>query len=661
MEIIMKSIVIGAILVLIRAVGLYAIEPVDPDLIPEGRRVLSYLDSIYGKKCLLAVENSGSAEEDVYKKTGRKPSIAAGEIWGFTKPHWEGNIFKKNLRRSVDHFIRCWKEGAIPVVRHHWGDPTDESAGFKSKEIDMAKAVTPGTAEYDSVWADIVRFGDVLEELADSSIPVLYRPLHEITGGWFWWNDADNPENTVKLWKMLFDYFVHERGIHNLIWVWSAGENGPDKPDAVSMRRSYYPGDEYVDIAGIDVYGSERDVPIYGAPKFHEVIKQVAPNKMVALSEAASIPEPDTILAHNGPFWLYSLNWYDMGVEKAQRVYNHDYYITRDELPDFTDENNCPFVRILSPQPGFGTLDAELTIEATASDKEGDVRQVEFFADGESIGVDNEAPWTFTWSGMDPGIYVITAEATDEGGLTLLSSPSRISVGLQNLAKGRPISTPWEYYISDAGPGAVVDGDIYTSTAMRANDTLEGADNIILTVDLEEPAEISRILTLWSGTNAEWFSVWISKDSVAWDSVGGRKGGWGLNNKWHEIDSIDTRAQYVQLRIVPAKISYRNTPLRMSVLNEIEIYGTGGTSVRHVTGPARSRKAPTIGRAVPFGTLGSLERLKGSNISLYTIRGRLLFSGKLDSPAKANRVRRLLEDGASVSVFRTEPSASETR
>jgi len=657
----MKSVTIGAFVVLIHAASLPAIEPADPDLIPEGRRVLNYLDSIYGKKCLLAVQNSGSAEKDVYEKTGRKPSVAAGEIWGFTKPHWEGKTFEKNLRRSVDDFIRCWKEGAIPVVRHHWGDPTDESAGFKSKEIDMAKAVTPGTAEYDSVWADIVRFGDVLEELADSSIPVLYRPLHEITGGWFWWNDSDNPENTVKLWKMLFDYFVHERGIHNLIWVWSAGENGPDKPDAVSMRRSYYPGDEYVDIAGIDVYGSESDVPIYGAPKFHEVIKQVAPNKMVALCEAASIPEPDTILAHNGPFWLYSMNWYDMSVDKAQRVYNHDYYITRDELPDFSDENNCPFVRILSPQPGFGISNSELTIEATASDKEGDVQKVEFFADEESIGVADEAPWTFTWSGMDPGIYVITAEATDEGGMTMLSSGIRISVGIENLAKGKPISTPWEYYISDDGLAPFVDGDIYTGAAMRANEADEGANSITITVDLEQPTEISRILTLWGGTNAERFSVWISDDSVAWDSVGGRKGGWGLNNKWDEIDSIDTRAQYVQLRIEPAKISFKGMPLRMSVLSEIEIYGTGGTGVRHVMAPAGVRQAPTIGRTMPFGAIGSLERLQGTRISLYTIRGRLIYRGRLDSRAVVNEVRRLLEDGSSVSVFRAEAPTWETR
>ncbi len=632
---------------------MYAIEPADPDLIPEGRRVLNYLDSIYGKKCLLAVQNSSSAEKDVYQKTGRKPSVAAIELWGFVSPHWEGKIFQKNVRSSVDDAIRSWKEGAIPVVRQHWQDPINEDAGFHSKEVDMAKLVTPGTAEYDSAWADIVRIGDVLEELADSGVPVLYRPLHEITGGWFWWNDADNPENTVKLWKMLFDYYVHDRGIHNLIWVWSAGENGPDKPDAVSMRQAFYPGDEYVDIAGIDVYGSEKDVPIYGAPKFHDVIKQVAPNKMVALCEAASIPEPDTILANNGPFWLYSMNWYDMGVEKAQRVYNHEYYITRDELPDFSDKNNCPFVRILSPQPGFGTSNSELTIEATASDKEGDVQQVEFFADGKSIGVADAAPWTFTWTGMDPGIYVITAEATDEGGLTMLSSESRISVGLENLAKEKPISTPWKYYISDNGLDPLVDGDIYTGAAMRAADSVEGARDLVLTVDLLQNVKISRIQTLWSKTNAEFFSIWISEDSVAWDSLGGRKGGWGLNNKWAELDSLDSRARYVQLRIEPAEISFKGTPLRMSVLNEIEIYGPGGTGIERLPGPAvAARKA--VRKRTLWMTESKMSIPEGTSVELFDMRGRLLFRSKIQNHLDRQRLNEHIKSrGKSVSVMKT--------
>jgi mannan endo-1,4-beta-mannosidase len=62
---------------------------------------------------------------------------------------------------------------------------------------------------------------DYLKQLADARVPVLWRPLHEIDGSWFWWTDAETPENTAALWRLMFDYFVNERELHNLIWVYN--------------------------------------------------------------------------------------------------------------------------------------------------------------------------------------------------------------------------------------------------------------------------------------------------------------------------------------------------------------------------------------------------------------------------------------------------------
>ena len=113
--------------------------------------------------------------------------------------------------------------------------------------------------------ADLKVTADYLKQLADARVPVLWRPLHEIDGGWFWWTDPEKPENTAALWRLMFDYFVKERKLHNLIWVYNAAHvSHALKPPAANFeeelahRKRYYPGPKYVDIASIDSYANPK-------------------------------------------------------------------------------------------------------------------------------------------------------------------------------------------------------------------------------------------------------------------------------------------------------------------------------------------------------------------------------------------------------------------
>jgi len=56
-----------------------------------------------------------------------------------------------------------------------------------------------------TVMDDLRQHADYLGQFAKARVPVLWRPLHEIEGGWFWWSDTKTPENTAKLWRMMFD------------------------------------------------------------------------------------------------------------------------------------------------------------------------------------------------------------------------------------------------------------------------------------------------------------------------------------------------------------------------------------------------------------------------------------------------------------------------
>ena len=86
-------------------------------------------------------------------------------------------------------------------------------------------------------------------------------------------------------------------------------------------------------------------------------------------------------------------------------------------------------MRITSPtdlqavEPGTSTLTAE------ATDAENDITAVEFFVDGESVGVDDTAPYSVDWTETEEDYYVVHAVATNDAGLTRASRKVRFTVG----------------------------------------------------------------------------------------------------------------------------------------------------------------------------------------------------------------------------------------
>lgn len=328
-----------------------AAEPVDPDLIPEARGVLKYLESIYGQKALVGQDKFGHAERG-FSASGKHPAIVSSDLSGFQNERWSAT-YRRTIQNAVDHSKDWWSEkGGIVSFAWHWANPLSDAGTFQATRpkfiaIDVGKVVTPGTKEHEAAMDDLAKHADYLEQLAKARVPVLWRPLHEIEGGWFWWSDTETPENTAALWRMVFDYLVKERELHNLIWVYSsalkAGSHGKDV-EAIDYRKRFYPGPEFVDIAGIDIYTNSW----FGWPDFREdafqkafdIMEKIAPDKMHALCECQGIPNPD-IMMNKGPKWLYCLPWYVGSTEKwnptdwVEKVYPHEFLITLDELPDF--------------------------------------------------------------------------------------------------------------------------------------------------------------------------------------------------------------------------------------------------------------------------------------------------------------------------------------
>lgn len=112
------------------------------------------------------------------------------------------------------------------------------------------------------------------------------------------------------------------------------------------------------------------------------------------------------------------------------------YYINRagDRIgvmtaPVGSSGNSPPSVSLLNPPDGATfTEPASITIDATASDTDGTILQVEFLVDGSVVGADTTSPYSYTWTNVVSGSYSLTVRATDNQGASTSSSAVGVTV-----------------------------------------------------------------------------------------------------------------------------------------------------------------------------------------------------------------------------------------
>lgn len=143
---------------------------------------------------------------------------------------------------------------------------------------------------------DIDNMAGQLMSLKDKGIPVLWRPLHEASGDWFWWG-ADGAENYCWLWKLMYTRMTEYFELDNLIWIW----NGQSKEYIV-------PSDTF-DIASVDIYISPDKE--YGSQYeyFASLQELLGKDKLIALSECSSVPDIDSVFRDNSVWSFFGL-WY---------------------------------------------------------------------------------------------------------------------------------------------------------------------------------------------------------------------------------------------------------------------------------------------------------------------------------------------------------------
>jgi mannan endo-1,4-beta-mannosidase len=291
-------------------------EPVNPDATPAAKKLLAYLYSIRGRKTILGLQISVEAEDkyiysDYMKALTRKsPELLGYDFIGYYKP---GNaslfiqeVYKKYLEGYIITLI--WQErrpfdnsslnSTNPLVRRDSIEGSfQEKTSVQEKLLDeqWKELTTPGTKLYDRWLSDIDTIATYLKALQDLGVPVLWLPYHGMNGVQF--RRGTGKDGSAKLYEMMYDRYVNYFHLNNLIWVWGPAA-APDVPDDPANEfENYFPGLDYVDVLGANVYHND-----YGKSRYTRLL-ELAKGKVIALTEVIEAPTPEVL--DEQPSWTY--------------------------------------------------------------------------------------------------------------------------------------------------------------------------------------------------------------------------------------------------------------------------------------------------------------------------------------------------------------------
>ena len=304
----------------------------------EALNVVDFLSASYGVTPISGATanvcwNINEAEW-VYRHTGKYPAMNC-----FDYIHLSESPASWIDYSDISVVEYWWNNNGLVSAAWHWKVPESKGSSklnmyTEFTSFDISRVLIEGSYENSIITADLEKLAGYLMLLKEKNIPVIWRPLHEASGGWFWWGAKDS-QSYRSLWIHMYELF-EKKGLNNLIWVWTS--EGDDD--------GWYPGDEYVDIISRDLYNNKTDE--YSLAEFDN-LKTRYPGKIIALSECGRTATISTSWAA-GAKWSWFCPWYDYDrtvnvgdaeFEKEQHIYADkiwwldavEYSVTRDKMP----------------------------------------------------------------------------------------------------------------------------------------------------------------------------------------------------------------------------------------------------------------------------------------------------------------------------------------
>ena len=293
---------------------------------------LDYLKSISGKQVLSGQHNrEPNSDPDkwtewIYQTTGKYPALWSGDF-----------LFQaENIEHRwtmIHEAKKQWDKGVVVNIMWHACNPAlgGEPCGWKSSILTKmsnehwTQLITDGTA-LNNVWKSMMdEVAIYLQFLEDNGVEVLFRPLHEMNQGAFWWGGRPGPNGTARLYQLTHDYFTNTKGLSNLIWVWDMQDFTTLEDDLIT----YNPGDDYWDILALDYYEEPKG---YTMGKYNKILK-AAGDKPIAIGECTTLPTAKELAQQ--PRWTFFMPWAELvakhnTIEEIKALYNSPRVITKE-------------------------------------------------------------------------------------------------------------------------------------------------------------------------------------------------------------------------------------------------------------------------------------------------------------------------------------------
>jgi mannan endo-1,4-beta-mannosidase len=333
--------------------------PVNTSANSETKALYNFLTAHFGKNIISGQTN------DWYDKikpiTGKSPMLRAFDFQHYTQGYpykWSsaanGWVFGAEddgqVQQAIDWHQQTGGKGIVSY-QWHWHSPTGGSIGTNTfytsqTSFDVTRAIQNGTTENILILQDIDAVAEQLKRLQSANVPVLWRPLHEAGGQWFWWG-AKGSAPCKELYAILYNRLTNHHGLNNLIWVWSS-------PEA-----DWYPGNSTVDMVGYDSYPGAYN---YDAQKnfFDQLYTITNGKKLVAMTENGPVPNPDDCFELHAP-WSLFMSWSDLVTAQNTNqhlidVYNHPNVLTLETATSVPSMGDSKSILTIYPTPSTNVI-----------------------------------------------------------------------------------------------------------------------------------------------------------------------------------------------------------------------------------------------------------------------------------------------------------------
>ncbi|NQU84688.1 MAG: beta-mannosidase [Mariniphaga sp.] len=192
---------------------------------------------------------------DVKSVSGSHPAVIGVDFSGFSgRSEEQIERATANLRENV---VNTYNRGGVTTAAWHFSNPVSGGGFYWRDDVSKpgVKYIIPGGEAHDQYKEILTTIGNWAKSLegADGTLaPIIFRPFHEFDGGWFWWGAPHcTVEEFVSLWQFTVSFLRDSLDVHNFLYAFSPDNKFNSEQDFLER----YPGDEWVDMVGMDNYG----------------------------------------------------------------------------------------------------------------------------------------------------------------------------------------------------------------------------------------------------------------------------------------------------------------------------------------------------------------------------------------------------------------------